>query len=243
MPEKSSDLNPSPESADVGAEGAAESGPLLGNGFTPDIATAVLNKARQNIVAKVAQGGTLTATERALMEKSAQSMFPATESEDEGPKWVESQIDLAKALGVERRTIQRDLKADGNPGKTPDGRYNVHEWRAWRRIRGRKCGGTQDKHSLECKKLNIDIERKEFEFAVFKAEYSKNSDITEWFGQFGYTLRQLLDALPGQLAPDVVALPIPDAESLIRNAIEEVKAKISSGEWRPAPTATEPEAG
>jgi len=191
---------------------------------------------------KVSQGRPLTEAEirrlkasaAASIESKGQTPIAGVE-DDAGPRFVESQGDLARALGVERRTIIRHLKAPGNPGKKDDGRYNLHEWRAWLRYNGKKGGKTHDKNALECKRLLLDIERREFELAVERAQYSLNADIEQWFGEFAYTMKQLLDALPGQLAPDVVALTIPDAETAIRKAVEQIKARISTGEWKPAP--------
>jgi len=216
--------------------------PVASPELAPSEVTKLLQADLDAITLKVSLGKPLTepeirrlkASAAAAVENKGQTPIPGVE-DDAGPKWVESQIDLAKALGVERRTIQRHLKSDGNPGRLPDGRYNLHEWRAWLRYNGKKGGKSLDKNSLECKRIVLDIERREFELGVERAKFSLNADIEQWFGEFAYTMRQLLDALPGQLAPDVVALTIPEAETLIRKAVEKIKDKIATGEWKPAP--------
>lgn len=204
----------------------------------PAAASRLLQADLDSIEAKVASGKPLTEAEIRRLKTAAATAVEnkgvtpiAGVPDDAGPKWVESQIDLAKALGVDRKTIQRHLNVDGCPGRLTDGRYNLHEWRTWLRFHGKKGGKGADKNALECKRLLLIIERQQLDNAIARGEYSKNSDIEGFYAEFAYQMRNLLDAMPGQLAPDVVSLDVPGAERVIRNAVEAVKAKISAGEW------------
>lgn len=212
--------------------------------FKAEDAAQLLREDLAAISAKVASGKTLSEAEikrvRAVAHKEANEKGTA---DDEGPKWTESQVELGKILGIDRKTIQRHLKAKDCPGKTPDNRYNIHEWRYWLKMRGRKGGKREgpDKNALECQKLLMDMEVANFEFALKKSQFTSNRDIEQWFGNFGFGIKTELLSLPRQVAGDIAALfeLTPEQAETARNKIKvfmegqirEFLKRIADGPW------------
>lgn len=91
-----------------------------------------------NMVKKVANGKTLSSTERALL--TAMSEGAEIESE-KAATFAKKQSELATILKLkDRKTIQRWLKEPGNPGKCDDGRYDVMLWRQYAKLKGHDLG-------------------------------------------------------------------------------------------------------
>lgn len=205
----------------------------------PSEVSRLLQQDLESIRLKVAKGIPLTETEHRRLKAGAAAAVEnkgetpiAGVADDAGPKWAESQIDLAKALGVDRKTIQRHLKSGDSPGKTPDGRYNLHEWRAWLRYRGKKGGKVHDKNALECRRLLIDIAERDFDFAVKQKQYTANSDVEKWWGEFAFGIKQTLLAWPGQLAPDLADKTAPMAEKILTKKVKELLSDLADGPWQ-----------
>ncbi len=189
---------------------------------------------------KVETGKPLTTPEIRRLDLAKAAGEPSVEAESDAPVWARSQVELATALGCERKTIQRYMKIDGNPGRTPDGRYLVSghvrdlmSWKAWVQSRGslKRSNETKDKNALECErlaKLNRDLD---FDHAIKAGEYIHKSEVRKTFGEFGMVLKQQALAIPAQIAPDVVSLAIPEAEKLIRQHITRLLDHLAESPW------------
>ncbi len=79
--------------------------------------------------------------------------------------FVENQVELASALGVNRKTIQRWLKHEDAPETRSDGRYELAAWREFQRQHGR--GG--DGGEVE----DIDVARAKAEQIILQNERLK----------------------------------------------------------------------
>lgn len=220
--------------------------------FGADEAAALLQADLKAIKDKVEKGKPLSDAEIRRIRAIALGRGPAgpgadsvtpTADDEEGPKWTESQIDLAKILGIERKTIQRHLKKEDCPGKTPDGRYNIHEWRYWLKMRGRKGGQKKelDKNTLECQRILIENDLKALDLEIKRSKYTPNRDIEKWFGNFAFGIKTALLAWPGELAPDLATLfPLtPEQAETARGQIQRAVHKkvtellelIAGGPW------------
>jgi hypothetical protein len=142
-------------------------------------------------------------------------------------------VELAQKLEVERKTVQRWMKIDSNPGRSSDGRYNVRDWKTWAQAHGkaRKTASAPDRTALECQRLLLGNQETEFDLAVKMGRYILLSDAAKTAGEFALTLKQMINAWPGQLAPDVVGLTIAEAEAKIRAHTTRLLTLLSEGPW------------
>src|SRR5438034_8276123 len=97
--------------------------------LTAEQASILLKGDLRNLAKNVQQGKTLSASERNLLQSALAGETPA------GDEYTKNAVQLATILGVDRKTVQRWRKIDGNPGVRPDGRYHVPSWRAWKLAR------------------------------------------------------------------------------------------------------------
>lgn len=198
-----------------------------------DVADKILRRNILNIVRKVQDGKTLSNTELSVVQG-----FIESESTPVGLAWVQNQTDLARELGVNRKTIQRWLKIEGNPSSASDGRYNVMAWRKWAKDNNYKV--TEDgedgdsKLKLEAKRLLLVNQKLEFDLSVKRGEYTHNDDVEAMFVMMVQNAKKVLLALPSNAAPQVVGLPVPEAELRLREIVDEALAQLQRS-WN-APT-------
>ena len=147
--------------------------------------------------------------------------------------WMENQQKLSEALGCDRRTIQRLLKIEGNPGKRSDGRYPLAEWKKWTSEHGRLRKGSvsSDKEALETQALILRNERLELDLAERRGELmgveEVNKVLTDMMGAFVQGIR----GLKHSLSPQVVGMTVPEASKRIALAVDEQLSRLSLGEW------------
>lgn len=209
------------------------------------VAQQILKANLANIARKVKDGATLSKFE--LQQVQAAAMESAGEVAAT-LTFVQNQVELAGALGVERKTVQRWLKEEGNPGKKADGRYDVGEWKKWARDTGRKVfeesGGVADakRNELEVRRLMVICERLEFEFKTAQGEYLHKDEVAAQVTRMCAAIRRALLGMPGSLAPLVSGLGIAEAKAELRRAVGEVLERLNSGEWETEPPVEEGQA-
>ena len=156
-------------------------------------------------------------------------------AEDRLSLWARNQVELAAALGCDRKSIQRWLK-DGDaecPGKTSDGRYNVTLWRLWSEKKGKKPAHRlgKDKGALEIENMALRNEKLEIENAVRRGELIHIDDccqvLTEMMGAFVMRMR----GIKHSLGPQVIGVPVAEATKRIGREIDEGLAELSLGTW------------
>jgi DNA-binding CsgD family transcriptional regulator len=101
---------------------ASQSQPVT---LTPQQAEILLKADLANLARKVQQGKTLSAAERNLVQSILGGGDVSTAN------YADNQVELAKILNVDRKTIQRYRKLPGNPGARADGRWDVNAWRTF----------------------------------------------------------------------------------------------------------------
>jgi hypothetical protein len=195
-----------------------------------DVANRILKRNVLNIVRKVQDGKTLSNTELAVV----QGFVEQPDNSPTGVAWVQNQTDLARELGVNRKTIQRWIKIEGCPTTASDGRYNVNEWRTWAKNSNYKVseGGDGDddddetKLKLEAKRLLLINQKLEFDLAVKRGEYTHNDDVESMFVMMIQNAKKVLLALPSNASPQVVGLSVPEAEIRLREIVDESLAQL-----------------
>lgn len=119
--------------------------------LTPEQAEKLLRANLGNVVEKLKGKKTLTKAELALIQAAANE-----EPLGEAQAFVETKVDLAKALGISRMQLDRyiKLRRNGPPKARPDGRWPVPEWKRWMRETGRAGGMGGDDLEDELPRLN-----------------------------------------------------------------------------------------
>jgi len=192
-----------------------------------EVAEKILKRNIVNIVRKVQEGRTLSNTELAVVQGVADTDEPETPT---GLLFVQNQTDLARELGVNRKTIQRWLKVEGCPPTASDGRYNVLDWRKWATENNLKVsegeGAGDSKLKLEARRLLLNNSRLEFDLAVRRGEYTHNDDVEAMFVMMVQNAKKVLLALPSNASPQVVGLSVPEAEIRLREIVDEALAQL-----------------
>ena len=145
-----------------------------------------------------------------------------------------NQVELAKALGVHRRTIHRWLKEPGNPGLASNGSADIAAWLSWKIDRG--LGMEEEdptKAAVEKRILEKREKLLEIEIARRLDEVTDNDKLIGWVAEMVGAAKTVLLAIPGILAPQVVGMSIPDAERRIREAIDEALTQLHREPWNP----------
>ncbi len=191
----------------------------------------------RNLTLKVKAGRPLSAGERKLLASMTGGGKPSTSA------YVRTQVELAEAIGVERKTIQRWRKVDGNPGAEADGRWNVEAWRAFKAAREGETVGAplESVTALKARHLLLQNQKLEHQIAVMRREYVPASDVERWGSELGAEIRKVVCQIH-RLAPSIVGMQVQDAEARLREMEDEILAKLHILEEQAA-TQPDPEGG
>jgi hypothetical protein len=173
--------------------------------ITPEQAALVLQADFKNIIQKVKDEKTLTASERKLL----QSFQHGTAQE-----YADNAHELSEILGVNRKTISRWRKIDGNPGTQADGRYHVASWRQFKIEHGRD-GAEDDSDNPRQRKLRLENDKLEIQIAILSKQYVSALDVEKEVGDMINVAKSTLLSGPRSLAPQVVGVSIPEAEKIL----------------------------
>ena len=123
----------------------------------PDIAKKLLNRDFANLAQRAQRGGKLSRAERAMLQGMAAEAGQA-------PTVAENYVELAKLLGVARRTIQRWRKRKDAPKAGASGFHEVAAWREFMRRHGLESdpAGTDPESALRARKLLAEVEEREY---------------------------------------------------------------------------------
>ena len=145
--------------------------------------------------------------------------------------YAKNQTELAKIIGVDRKTIQRWRKDPTFPKPKPDGRYSVSEAVAWKDASGSTAGDLTSKESAQVKSILLQNEKLEIQVGILKGEYTPNVDIDQQVAEMVQQAKRELLALPSSLAPQVIGQTVAEAEKIIKQSIVEALRSLHEGEW------------
>lgn len=205
--------------------GGAPQEPSVG-GLTAEQASKLLRKDLSNLVKKVASGKTLSASERAIVQSAAEGSDTS-----KAKAWATDQVELADALGVDRKTVQR-WKKEGAPAAESDGRWSVTAWKEWMKAQGKVAGkvdNTPTKTQLEAKRLLLQNEKLETEIGILRGEYTKNSEIELHIRSMVTEARKLGEQMPSSLAPQLAGCTTPEIEKRLRAWWDEYCTTLHTG--------------
>ena len=191
--------------------------------LTPEQAKILLRADLKNLAAKVQKGKTLSVSERNLLNSTlAGSPSPVT--------FAKNQVELAEALKVSRKTIERKKKLPGAPKPHPDGRHDVAAWREFLLHNNSHVtieGAEHLSHTeLKCRQILLQNEKLEFQLAILRKEFVSAADVKRDVAEICLQAKKVLLQIPPSFAPQVVGLSVADAEIRLREAVDEALAQL-----------------
>ena len=185
---------------------------------SPDIAKKLLTRDFANLAQRVQRGGNLSRAERAMLQGMA-----ATAGHT--PTVAENYVELAKALGVTRRTLQNWRKRKDAPQPAANGFHDVQAWREFMQrndLHGEPAASDEET-ALRARKLLAEVEEKELRLAVKKGEYVALSEVRETWTKLISRAKDLLrNKFEMELPPILSGLDATGIQAECRRAIDEV---------------------
>ena len=168
-----------------------------------------------------------------MMSNPLDAAFPdATRKLGPVPMFARNQTDLGRYLMPprDRKIIQRAMKREGCPGRTPDGRYHIADWQIFvnQHFASTSSEGQPDKQKLEMERLRLQNEKLTFELQIKKKDYSANADVEMWVGELVMAAKRVLLAIPSKLAPQVIGRTEVEAEKLMKEEINGALAQLTA---------------
>jgi len=186
-----------------------------------NIGQRILSKDLENIVKKVASGKTLTSAERAIVEQA----YGQTEYID---KYAKTVVELADALGVNRKTIDRWRKMRNAPKVLSDGRHNIAKWRDFVKKHGLKEADTPEDEALKTRKLLADVKQAELKLKVMEGTYVSIERVREVWTQHIGQVRSILESrFLNELPPILTTLDAIQIREKMQSVLDETYKAIS----------------
>lgn len=193
--------------------------PDRADAMSPDQADIILRANYRNLVKKVGAGRTLSAGEVNLLQ-AIQAGGRA-----EPKNFAKTQAELAEALGVARKTIQRAMKLEGSPPPRPDGRLEVAAWRSFLQGTGAIEDDGLSATELKARHLLLQNQKLELSLAVLRRDFLPATDVERWGSEMGAAIRKVV----GQIhlaAPSVVGVSVPEAEARLKEIEDEILEQL-----------------
>ncbi len=188
-----------------------------------NIADRILHKDLENIVKKVAQGKTLTTTERARIEEAYKS-----NPEKKSPSYVLNYVELADILGVARQTITKWRKINGAPQPLSNGKHNVAKWRTFISKNGLKEPDTPEEEELKSRKLLAEVKQAELKLKVMEGTYVPIEKVREvWMSHIGQVRNILESRFLNELPPILTTLGAIQIREKMQEVLDETYTAIS----------------
>jgi len=173
-----------------------------------------------NLAKKVKDGKTLSVSERNILQSAFSGEKPS------GAEFAENAVELADLLGIDRRTISRWRKIEGNPGVRPDGRYHVQSWREFKNNhQGGEDGGELSQTQLRARQILLQNQKLEIQIAVLKREYMPVADVEKMGGELGSAIRKVVSQIH-LCAPTVVGVSVAEAEARLKEVEDEILEQL-----------------
>lgn len=188
-----------------------------------NIANRILDKDLENIVKKVAQGKTLTSTERARIENAYNKTEPAKHS-----AYALNYVELADILGVNRKTINRWCKLQDAPKPLSNGKHNVAKWQAFVKKNGLKEVDSPEEEELKSRKLLAEVKQAELKLKVMEGTYVPIEKVREvWMSHIGQVRSILESRFLNELPPLLTTLDAIQIREKLQDVLDETYKAIS----------------
>ena len=150
--------------------------------------------------------------------------------------WAKNQSELAEAIGCDRKSIQRWVKAGDPdcPGHSSDGRYNVTLWKLWVESKGKKVravGKSKDKGTLEIENMRLRNEKLDIENMLRRGELMHVDEVNATLTELVNACVSRIRGMKNTLAPACVGVSIPEATKRIDVECDEALNELALGDW------------
>lgn len=146
--------------------------------------------------------------------------------------YAKNQVELAKHLGCDRRSIARYLKIEGNPGRASNGNYNVPEWQIWASKHGHlKAAKGSTREELEIQERQLRVDRMAMEMAISRGALNSDEETCNVLSSLFAGMVSRFKSLEHELAPAVVGVSVAEATKRLKQAFAEAFTELSLAEW------------
>jgi|ERR1039458_4213609 hypothetical protein len=191
---------------------------------TPKQAKKLLEKNIQNVKKALDNGKVLTTVQLSTLQALAAKPDGA---ETPTKAHAKDQVELAIILGVNRKTVKRWLKKEGNPGAESNGKYNIFLWLQWVKAHGLKTtdDAAPEKNAVQVQQLLLQNEKLKFQIGVFKKQYVPTDDVEKWGADLGMEIRKAVVSIH-KVAPSLAGLSVAEIEIRLRELEDETLTKL-----------------
>ena len=124
--------------------------------------------------------------------------------------------------------MRRWPKLDNCPGARPDGRYDVAVWREFaNQRRGIDDDGGLSQAQLKARQILLQNQKLEFQLSVLRGENVSSDKVRQWAAQCSLNVKRVLLQGPASLAPQVIGVSIQEAETILKQWVNESLRKLS----------------
>lgn len=187
----------------------------------PEQAGVLLKANYRNLAKKVQAGKTLSASEINLLE----GLKGGTEAEKK--THAADQAELARILGVSRKTIQRAIKSGDSPGAKTNGSLEIAAWRGYFAARGTldDRDASLSQTQLKARQILLQNQKLEFQLSVMRRDFVPSEDVEKWGAELGAAIRKIVTQIH-LVAPSVVGCTTPEAESRLKDLEDEILSQL-----------------
>ena len=186
--------------------------------IAPELAKKLLNRDFANLAQRVQRGGKLNRTERAMLQGMASGAGSTATV-------AENYVELARILGVTRRSLQNWRKRKDAPKAAANGFHEVAAWREFMQRHGLEGDpvGSDAESALRARKLLAEVEERELRLAVKRGEFVALEAVREcWTRQVARAKDLLRHKFEMELPPVFSGLEAVAIQVECRKALDEV---------------------
>lgn len=194
--------------------------------ITPEIADKIKATSLANIIRKVKDGKTLSASERKDIEA-------ATSETENGADSLVTTSRIAEIFRINRKTIPQWRKENRQdvPSKV-NGKESLNQWRAWFAANPSAGYGDgkprRDRETLMCEKLEVEIAISKIKLETSSGEVIRRDEVQEDATRMYSATRGELLKLSSDLPPRLAGLGEAKMQAIIRDALHEILERLAN---------------
>ena len=208
---------------------ASPTSPAQLDSLTSEQAKVLLKADQKNLLDKIRKGGVLTGPQYARLASIAADN-PAMANMTQ----AKNQTELAKVMGVDRKSIQRWRKEESFPEPRADGSYNIEQVQGWIATNGKRAGDDSKPMKMDAQVDQILLQNKKLmvQIGILEGEYIHRDDVVRGVQTVVMNAKRVLMAMPDTCAPLVIGTKsIAKAASILKDKVHSALEELAEGEW------------